>query len=573
MKSIFDLIDSTDELSSSNQGLAKLEYDSISPLRSVVDSNGVQKFSDGVITLRWHYSNAKWVMLSRSYIKMIIEIKQGTNGTDNDPLLLTDGIAVAMGLPHGLFSQCSFLISDKVVDVITNNYAQVSSYNIRQNRSKTWLDTTGSNVGFWDSQFTDRNKMISSDGTMKELIHAHDVTAHDVYTQAETFAGSNLNIAADTLAVGAGDGVLTWVDGGGGFDVRLATHIEIGNIMLFRYENQAFYSAHRITAIDAGAGLTLTLDPPPRLTAIAANVLVNGLTDVRVVKDNSFLLGRRLRTLEVYFQPSLSVFDIPHALPGGSKIELQLLPYTQSVYQKCGIESLVDKTHITDFRFEVKELTLYNAVCQGPELQNRQFMLDLSVTRCQLLELTSAEPTQYSIDVSPSTNKIGIAFQDNRVLTDSRFLNTMFKVGDSKDLQNGLSDAYLRYSSLQLPNPEYSVSYNPSVALANNVPSHTDKQTEIFHRNTMYNGSFYDTSCETFQDWRERGLYLAFPIARTSTSRESRAYVKVGFQNLSVAQKAELVARGRLLIFDTYKKVAIVKMMNGKVYEVLLNDV
>jgi hypothetical protein len=572
MKSIFDLIDTTDELSSSNAGLANLQYDEIVPLRSIVDSNAVQAFGNGVITLRWHNPSNRWYLPSRSYIKMVIDIKQGTGGTDNDPLLVGDNIAPSMGLPHGLFSQMSYLISDKTVDTVTNNYSQISSYLIRQERSREWLHSTGTNTNFWTDSFLERKKMITQGSFNREVIHADNVqdADQDFYTRAETFANTNVDEGADTVAV-AVNGQITWNDNAGAdLDLRLSDYLKVGNLILFKYTNQAYYSIHRITAV---AQVVLTVSPSPAGVAIGADVANNGLFDLRVVKDESQYLTRRNRTFEVYFQPCLSIYNLSHGIPGGSKHELQLLSYPNEIYQRCGIESLANKTHLVDYRFEVKDLRLYNCVCDGPNVMKKEFFLDLTQTRCQILELTSAQPTQYAVDVSPSTTKIGMAFQDNRVLQNSILSNTKFNVGLSKKLELGLSDAYVRYGSVQFPNPEYSVSYNSGVALANNVASNTDKLTELFHRNIMYNGGYYDSSQETYKEWRNRGIYMAFPIARTATSRESRAYVKLGFSNLSNADQALLVTNGRLLIFDTFKKVAIIKMQSGKVYDVLLNDV
>ena len=90
----------------------------------------------------------------------------------------------------------------------------------------------------------------------------------------------------------------------------------------------------------------------------------------------------------------------------------------------------------------------------------------------------------------------------------------------------------------------------------------------------MYNGGWWDSSQETYKEWRERGIYMSFPIAKTATDRESRAYVKVGFENLTSNQKTDLIAQSaNMLIFDTFKQICIIKIENGEVVEVLKNDV
>jgi hypothetical protein len=569
MKSIFDLIDTTSELSSTNQGLARLEYDEIQPLRTITDAGAQKKFSDGLITLRWNYSNSKWYLPARSYIKMIIDLKQGTGGADNDPLLLQDEIAPSMGLSHNLFSQMTYTIADKNICQITNNYPQIASHNMRLEKPREWFKSTGANSNFWQTDFSERQNAVSADGTNKELIHSNEVNGKDVLTRAQTFDGALIDEANDTLALGANNGVFSWVDNAGAdLDLRNAANLAVGDMILYRNTNQSYYSIHRITAI---AQLDLTVSPAPSLAAIGANVANNANFDLRVVKNTSKFLARRVRTFEVYFQPALSIYQISHGIPGGGKHELQLLPYPRTILENCAIESVVAKTTDVDFRFEVKDMRLYNAVCDGPVLEKKQFMLDLSETRAQLLEITSAEPTQYSVDISPSANRISLAVQDNRVLSSTLYSPTKFVAGDH--LQNGISKSYLRFAGLQLPNPDYDVEFNNTQALANGVAGRTDKLTELYFRNIMYNGGYYDSSQETFHEWRDRGLFMSFPIARTATSRETRAYIKMGFENLSAADKALLIANSKIIVFDTFKKVAIIKMEAGKVYEVLLNDV
>ncbi len=594
MKSIFDLIESKEELSSTNQGMAKLEYDEIQPLRGIVDTNTNAKFADGIITLRWHYDNGRWYLPSRSYIKMIIEIKK--NG--GNPLLTSDQIGVAMGLPHSLFAQAQYKISNKMIDQITNNYPQIAAYKTRSERPREWLESTGTNTNFWGSDLNTRIREISQDGFDKPNLQYDDVnsaldwSAITQYDAADTvtfdydngnegeseFAYTD-NANANQVLFRAGGAVDGALDAG-----LIAVGIDVGKYIRFTLFDDGNPNAPRTyvskilrieTAAPGDANNNINnkiiirrisaVEADLAIVADANNTLAHSIQVLNNINEK-----RQVRTFEVFFQPSLSMYEISSALPGGSKHELTLLPYTNTIYQKNGIQSVESKDHPTDYRFQVKDLRLYNAVCDGPLIEKKEFMLDLEVTRCQLLEITSGTSTQYSIDVSPSTNKLGFAFQDGRVLSDTRFLNTKFNIGTS-NLELGITKFYCRYGGLQLPNPDYDPSYNDTNALANNIEANTDKLTELYFRNIMYNGGYYDSSQEKYSEWRDRGIMLSFPIAKTATARETRAYVKVGFDNL--ADDIELKQNGKILVFDTYKKVAIIKMDNGKVYDIMINDV
>ena len=81
----------------------------------------------------------------------------------------------------------------------------------------------------------------------------------------------------------------------------------------------------------------------------------------------------------------------------------------------------------------------------------------------------------------------------------------------------------------------------------------------------MYNGGYYDSSQETLDEWRERGLYLHFPWPKTGTDRETRVYVSTAFSTLT--------GTPRLILFNHFKKVVILKYSNGSLQTVLVNEV
>lgn len=619
MKSIFNLIDSKEELSSANQGMAKLEYDQIVPLEKIADTSLNSNFGSKVITLRWHYPDGKWYLPNRSYIRMVIEI---TNPADR-PLSEFKGIAAAMGLPHSLFSKMYYRIKDKDIDEIDERYPQIAAYKERNSRTGQWLNTTGANSNFWQPYFRERREDITIDNINKiELGSSENVMSINnirfnlankvVLTGVANITNADqLSIDVDNgnAALGESAIVLQDVDqagsqvvfrAGGSSTGALTTAIfgnvganqlNEGDLALLSRTQIANGAAEtyvvRILRIETSTGVDGDNNTNNKIvfTRIsnmidlgAANSNVNdpiiNLRKILNPEDFENRKSRNVRKFEVFFQPALSIYQLSHALPGGSKHELKLLPYSDTIYQANGIESQDALTHRTDYLFKVESLELYNACMDGPLIENKEFMLDLHSTRCQVIPITSANNTQYAIDVSPSLYKLGFAFQDRRVLNDTRFLNTKFRIGtDYKEL--GISKFYVRYGGLQLPNPDYDPFFNDTTYIdTSNNTGNEDRITELYHRNIMYNGGWWDSTQETYDEWRERGMYLTFPIAKTATDRESRAYVKVGFENLTTTQRTDLGnTEGNMLIFDTYKQICIIKIENGNVIEVLRNDV
>lgn len=88
---------------------------------------------------------------------------------------------------------------------------------------------------------------------------------------------------------------------------------------------------------------------------------------------------------------------------------------------------------------------------------------------------------------------------------------------------------------------------------------------EQYARSVIYNGSYHDSSTETLKQWRERGLYLHFPWPKTGTDRETRCYISTQF--------SALTGQPRLLLFNHFNKVCILKYENGTLQETIVNEV
>jgi hypothetical protein len=273
--------------------------------------------------------------------------------------------------------------------------------------------------------------------------------------------------------------------------------------------------------------------------------------------------ARKVQEFELIWVPSLSIFDLSHAIPGGAKFEIVLVPFTNTIYQSNGIESKVPKVHGVngDYSLQIADLRLYNCVTEGPLVETKQYLLDLQETRCTILPLTTSSKIQYSLDVSPSLNAVSIAFQDSAASTSSVYSNTRFKIRN--DLEMQLQEFYIRISQLQRPQPDYELSMDTAKGV--------ELLTELYARNIMYNGGYYDSSQETLKEFFDRGLFMHFPITRTATDRSTRCNISTRFSSSSLfSDNGDITPNA--LIFDHYKKVAIIQMDNGRITSIRISN-
>ena len=270
---------------------------------------------------------------------------------------------------------------------------------------------------------------------------------------------------------------------------------------------------------------------------------------------------RNTKRFQVIWQPPLSIFDIPHGIPACGKFEIAMTPFSDTTYQKYFIESVISsKTHTTtginnDYKLLIKNMKLRNLKVDGPLVEKQEFFLDLNEVRCQSTSIDSSARTQYNLTVSPSTYALTVAFQDSAAGSDTRYSLSKLKIRNEAELN--LTNFYIRYGGLQKPVPDYELEYNRD--------ANTDTTIDLYARNIFYDGSVYDSSKETLAEFRDRGMYMHFPWPRDGTMKETRVYISTQFSE-------DFSRNPRLMVFNHFKKVAILKIDNGALYEVIVNE-
>lgn len=578
MKSVFDLIERKEDLRSSNQGMTDLYYNQVLPLRNISDSRDVARFGNGIITFRFSPAPGKWWLPSKTYWKLRYKLTKG----DSSVLTLDDNISPTMDLCSSLFSKQKFKINDKDISEISEHITEVNCIKHRLSKSGSWLRTTGNSLNFWETSFSKRQNAVCSNSLSSEedlenrLLSGPFVQWRNIvnYNAGDTLrftythaAGQSAFIFVDTLvatrvlfrAGGLANGdidpalVAAGIIPGNDIVYIVNENRHISRIIAVETAGPASPDANDLNRILIQQSIETEVDVP------AAADPANGLFSLNGLLGN--IPPRRVSENELIYRPPLSIMDVSHAIPGGAKMEFDFTPFSNTVYQKNAIESLgVDKIPgigvvDNDFRFEVVSFELYVAQCEGPLLPDaKDYMLDLQEVRCQIDTIESKDRTQTALDVLPSTTALSAAFQDSSAGGNTLFPLSKFRIRNNE--QNNLISFYIRYGGLQKPQPDYSLE----------ISENKDLAVEVFGRNLLYSNKYWDSDNETIEEFRDRGLFLHFQWPVTASSRETRVYVSTSFSSLTPGISP------RLLLFNHYDKVVIIKTENGSVTQVLSSD-
>lgn len=566
MTSIFDLKTNVDELSSTNEGTSRMEYDQHPPTRDVVGNN----FANGAIHFRFQTSGQKWWLPSRSYIRTRFELTKGDGVT---PVDTADGIAPNMALMSNLFQSGEMRINDKVVSRVADFMPQVDALESRLTKSKSWLDSVGEATNWWESEQSIRQAETASDGA---IIKNQVPTVASETTSTRIAMGFDVagGAAPERNAWGytAATGVLLYAQGtnaSGLTPAQASAEFPVGSFFKYTGVGNVPEVAMKVLS-NNGAG-TLVIEP-----LLNADVPTSGIYNFARVVSNPPAVAppsRRVGSFETVWQPPLSLFKVGHALPSG-RYELVLNPQTATAYQRRAIESIIGQASKTptlpggaagDYKVKIVDMYFYCATVEGPRADDITYLLDLEQTRCQSEKIDNASFAQKNFDVSPSTYALTCCYQDLRAGENTAISASKFKsydngggglipAGTSEELK--LNRFFLNYAGQNLPAPDA----DPSFVAGKDYTIQRYSETQI------YSGAYFDTGgAETIEEWHERGAYYYFSIPRDGTDRSTRVNLHQQFDGADVTNM-------RVLLFDHSKQVARVRVQDGRVVDVQVED-
>jgi len=388
------------------------------------------------------------------------------------------------------------------------------------------------------------------------------------YIQNDQFNGHSVDIAVN----GGADALLTITAIGNAVPVPdVNQNFKVGDLVVAQLQANAELFCGFVSQVDpTGNGASLSVVGEDVLNG-ARGANNNGqnymLQRIRLSANNTLQsstdinTSRQVKTFQLIWQPPLSIFSIPYAIPACGKFELHLTPFSNTIYQKNFIESILDdKTHLQDFRLLIKNVLLKNLKTDGPIVEQDEFFFDLNEIRAQSNTITTGQRSQYSLDISPSTYGLSVSFQDEAADSSTLYSQSRFKVRNNAELS--IQNFYLRYGGLQKPIPDYRPIFS--------FDSNEDSIVELYARNLFYDGSYYDSSKEKLYEWRERGIYMHFPWPKEGSLKETRVYVSTQFSDPNIGAPGGY--NPRIFLFNHFKKVVIVQIENGTVQNVIMNE-
>lgn len=548
MSSIFDLKHSVEELSSANQGISRMDYTQYPPTRSVVND----AFHNGSINFRWQTSGNKWWCPSRSYIRMRLRITKGDGVTQLDK---SDDIAPNMGLCSALFQNAEFRMNGKTVSRISDYMPQIDALDNRINKSRSWLKSVGDVANFWDDDYSNRQSAITSDGYL-----LREITDNlPGYEESRTALGFDPAGVADNnaWAYDPATGNLVYDQGANANGLTTAeasVAFPVGSYFRFVDVDGVPGKPAKILTNDGAGNLNVGVNG---LGTTAVNGTIN-FAKAHPRNENDDNKARKASYVELIYQPPLSIFKVPHAIPGGATMcELVLNPQTESVYQQNAIQSSLGASKVpgTDFKVNVENMYLYVNTVEGPRVDNTTYYLDLDNIDCQADNVPGASFQQRNFEVSPSTTALTVAYQHSAVGNDTKYSQSIFKGNDNNELK--VVRFYVNYAGQSLPNPDANPEFKDG----------TDFTVQRYMETQINTGSMFDTGgSETIDEWHNRGAYYFQTWCKDGTDRSTRVSVHQGFEVGTAVNDL------RVLLFSHSKQVARIRIEDGRTVDVQLED-
>lgn len=465
-------------------------------------------FSNGEINYRFHMYEKDKFMPSKSFFKFRIKFSKG----DGSQLDRSFGVAPNMYVCDNLFQQLSMYCNGVCIGRVNDYVAQVGALKNRTSFSETNREKLGSFMYLPQASANKRLNQVSSDGI-----------DWDEYEETYVKPGN----PASTVALGAGDGIITGVN-------TTFTSLSEGDKFLI--------NGIELTITDITNDTQMNVEPV-LATAIPA-------TSNWMIKTEK--PSRRKDEIEMIWRPPLGFWDLNEWVSGDFKFVMT--PQPSSVIEKYAVESLrpadtvVPGNTITDFKVEVSTMLLYLYKGYGEPFSGEK-SYTYNDYRCQSQTLTTSSLTNKQFNVHPKARELTLAFQQSGAGDNIRHSRSKFKV--ESDAELNLVRFFIKYGAYSLPDPI------PSMSVTNSQ----DFIAQQYYESLLYGDSHKNENPESLDEWKERGAFytLRFPKAKSMGDK-----VLVSSQFTSLPNN-----KPQMLLFDKYPTNLKMMMRNGRVERVI----
>lgn len=587
----FDLPQDVQQLPVSQVRQANAQYVEYLPTSSAIGQN----FSSGEITIPWSCQSPLWWDPRKSYIRMVINtsfpiplvVPAGTDTAQGSPFLPYMGVAPSYFQAASLFSRASFSMNGVIVSQISDYMPQIHAFARRILKPDANIKTFEAALDFSDPDFAARQAQVTLEtGLQTPTVDTRNTTLgiYDLGIVLPT-AAQNVKVtlnAAGTEAVillsaGALQPDATWA-----IWRKFVKQGTVMTVQLSAAEGVAWQGVIEQYNVDSGVQVTVTVSNVSGRNGANPIVVGDNNLSANVFFTNVNPVAPVANTYEVFFQPPLSIFETGLMIPGGSFNELKITPYSSSVFQGRGVETLSPKQAGVDFQVVVQQLSLFLYTCAGPRIDSAitwLLPLDCCIT-CSTQALTSGANSQAQLlfDVPASTYAIGIALQ-NRNLNDSATSSTKFTVGypsRSGPLEQSVSRLYVTFRSLTQPAQLQVLEYkqDSSVFGNRNPPDSAGRNFFVkrYMENALVNGlAFNPGGVESFQDFLASGPMFMSYWPGDASSQSSRVTVNITTsEDLTGNTPGSFGAN--VLLFAVYRQVGTISMEAGRMTSIQVQD-
>jgi hypothetical protein len=489
---------------------------------------------------RWDSNGADWTSLSESYLKARIKLADESG----DPLLLNTGIAPASGTLSTLFTKLELLINGQTVGRVEGNVAEIDALLTRQTKSSAWLDTVGE-LNLYGKDFDERRQLVSSDGV------THGTVGTETLTSKQDLGFDD----GDNIAYDNATGLIT---------------ITAGSAAPLPDVHKAFPIG---SSVKPSPGLPITLRVekfhPSELNKF---YVVAGATGADIPADDgdwarADLTGgneasRRISSMELCWniQP-LSLMRSPMSIPSGAQFELLMTVGSKSNTNRRAIASDGNTTPIpspeanANYSFSVTELAYMVKTYTGGNVHDGKAVFDVSSIACNKINNLQDSYTSYQTQVSSSTGKLTIAFQDKR-LENGNYSPCKFRSESNADQK--ISRYNIQYDGQVKP------SQDPQLEFKDNTDFLVGEQ---YLQTQAANGVIRaDCGGESMRDFVENGVYFTHDWERVGGSFATTATINTAFES------GTDMTHTQLLVFAESASSVTLMYQNGRVIDVVVED-
>ena len=466
-------------------------------------------FSSGAITFKLSEGN-QIVNSDLCRLNMRMSLTKGDGVT---PLQVADGISWCMNPISTLFSRIDLLCNDVVINSVTNNVSQIDTVRLRQNKSASWLDSTGRTI-FMEPSLSDRIDRVSSDGKVIQR----------KYVSLESLGYSD----ADAVGYIATTGIITFT---GKTDVF--QKFQVGDLIIVRNGG-----VRQSAVVEAVADETVAVAPGV-FGGIDLVGTVGGFDIFKLGKNDS----QRISKYEFISHVPMAVFNAGHSWPAGN-YSLRLFPQNENIWKKMCVESLRDVVAGVDYDVKVEKMYFMSHVSLlSKKIPDGKYYLTHEEMACSTNNIVSegGENGTY-FNVSPNSHALTVAFQDNQAQTGgAKSSPTKLVFGNEGEL--GLTRLYISYANRSVPSYLYSPDYDPNV-----------DYTTLLWNDTYTNSGLIESvgGCEKQDDWQERGTMTRFNFYKSPSDMSSRATVYYQFKTGSGSTDQNVLLFSHYLVQTEY---------------------